>query len=112
VDCGDCVALEVMDNPLAAEKVSRQGQLRLALLRGREQEKYLTKHLLRGADLALKAAAIGSRQDIVQSLIAASFQQALFSEVGVLRDQASFERCFQAGIGRVVDIAEQLGAHI
>ena len=112
VDCGDCVALEVMDNPLAAEKVSRQGQLRLALLRGREQEKYLTKHLLCGADLALKAAAIGSRQDIVQSLIAASFKQALFSEVGVLRDQASFERCLQAGIGRVVDIAQQLGSYI
>ena len=32
-DCGDSVALEVMDNPLQAEKVSREGQLRLALLR-------------------------------------------------------------------------------
>jgi len=101
-----------MDNPLAAEKVSRQGQLRLALLKGREQEKYLTKHLLRGADLALKAAAIGNRQNIVQALITASFQEALFSGVGVLRDQASFEQCYQAGIGQVVDIAQQLGAHI
>ena len=112
VDCGDSVSLEVMDNPLAAAQVSRQGQLRLALLKGREQEKYLTKHLLRGSDLALKAAALGNRQELVQALIAASFQQALFSEVGVLRDQDSLQRCYQAGIGRVVDIAQQLSAHI
>ena len=112
VDCGDSVSLEVMDNPLAAAQVSRQGQLRLALLKGREQEKYLTKHLLRGSDLALKAAALGNRQELVQALIAASFQQALFSEVGVLRDQDSFQRCYQAGIGQVVDIAQQLSAHI
>ena len=101
-----------MDNPLAAAQVSRQGQLRLALLKGREQEKYLTKHLLRGSDLALKAAALGNRQELVQALIAASFQQALFSEVVVLRDQDSFQRCYQAGIGWVVDIAQQLSAHI
>ncbi|MDG1310542.1 MAG: ATP-dependent RNA helicase HrpA [Porticoccaceae bacterium] len=111
-DCGDSVSLDVMDNPLAAEKVSRLGQLRLALLRGREQEKYLTKHLLRGSDLALKAAAIGNRQDIIKALITASFEEALFSRVGLLRDQDSFDRCYQAGIGKVVDTAQQYAAHI
>ena len=111
-DCGDSVALEVMDNPLAAEKISRLGQLRLALLRGREQEKYLTKHLLRSAELALKAAALGNRQDIVKAIITASFQEAIFSGAEVVRDTASFDRCYQAGIGKVVDIAQQHGAHI
>ena len=111
-DCGDSVALEVMDNPLAAEKISRLGQLRLALLRGREQEKYLTKHLLRSAELALKAAALGNRQDIVKAIITASFQEAIFSGAEVVRDTASFDRCYQAGIGKVIDIAQQHGAHI
>ena len=111
-DCGDSVALEVMDNPLAAEKISRLGQLRLALLRGREQEKYLTKHLLRSAELALKAAALGNRQDIVKAIITASFQEAIFSGAEVVRDTASFDLCYQAGIGKVVDIAQQHGTHI
>jgi len=106
VDCGETVAIEVMANPLTAESHSRQGQLKLALLKGREQHKYLSKNLLRGTELALKAAAIGSRQQIVEALISASFQQALFADSGVVRDRTSFEQCYQAGIGNVVGIAQ------
>lgn len=115
-DCGESVAIEVMDNPLAADRVTRFGQLRLALLRGRDQEKYLRKNLLRGSELALKAAALGQRAELVEAIINSSFQQALFSTQGVarpvIRDQASFEDCYQSGIGNVVDIAQQQAAHI
>ena len=121
-DCGDSVALEVMDNPLQAEKVSRQGQLRLALIRGREQVKYLHKNLLRGKDLALTAAKIGERQRVIDALISASFQQAIFSaqavsltqdvastEVAgqrVVRDQQQFDQAYEFGIGQVVGLAQ------
>ena len=106
-DYGDSVAIEVMDNPLTAANVSRMGQLRLAILKGREQHKYLNKNLLRGTELALKAAAIGSRQQIIDALINASFQQAIFSAEDLVRDQSSFEYCFESGIGNVVGIAQQ-----
>ena len=111
-DCGESVAIEVLDNPLAADRVSRQGQLRLALLKGREQVKYLSKHLLRGTELALKAAAIGNRQDLINALISTSFQEAIFSGKGVIREQENFDQAYQAGIGQVVDIAQQHAANI
>ncbi|MDG2502710.1 MAG: ATP-dependent RNA helicase HrpA [Porticoccaceae bacterium] len=111
-DCGESVAIEVLDNPLTADKISRQGQLRLALLKGREQVKYLTKNLLRGTELALKAASIGNRQELVAALINASFQEAIFSGKQVLRQQRDFDQAYQMGIGLVVDIAQQHAAHI
>ncbi len=115
-DCGDSVALEVMDNPLQAEKVSRQGQLRLALLRGREQVKYLNKHLLRGRELALTAAKIGERQKLVDALISAAFQQAIFSvqteDQTVVRDRQQFDQAWEQGIGKVVGLAQDYAAVI
>ena len=106
-DCGDSVAIEVMDNPMTAANVSRMGQLRLAILKGREQYKYLSKNLLRGSELALKVAAIGSRQHIIEALIDASFQEAIFPTRGLVRDQASFDKSYQAGISNVVGIAQE-----
>ncbi len=111
-DCGDSVSLEVLDNPLQAEKISRQGQLRLALLRGREQVKYLEKNLLRGKDLALKAANIGARQRLIEALISASFQQALFVDQKVVRDQQQFDQAFEKGISQVVGLAQDYAASI
>jgi len=108
-DCGESVSLEVIDNPLQAEKISRQGQLRLALLKGRDQVKYLTKHLLRGKELAITAAKIGERKPLVDALISASFQQAIFANPEVLREQQQFDRAFEAGIGDVVMIAQEKG---
>jgi ATP-dependent helicase HrpA len=111
-DCGESVAIEVLDNPLTADKISRQGQLRLALLKGREQVKYLGKNLLRGTELALKAASIGNRQELVTALINTSFQEAIFSGKQVLRQQQDFDQAYQMGIGQVVDIAQQHAANI
>jgi len=106
-DCGKSVAIEVLDNPLAAAKVTREGQLRLAMLKGREQVKYLTKNLLQGSELALKAAAIGRREELVDALILSSFHEAIFKNTEVIRRQRDFDVAYQAGIGNVVDIAQQ-----
>ena len=106
-DCGETVAIEVIDNPLQAEKTSLQGQLRLALLKGRDQVKYLSKHLLRGKELAITAAKIGERKPLVDALINASFQQAMFANAQVLREQQQFDQAFDAGIGNVVLYAQE-----
>ncbi len=111
-DCGESVALEVIDNPLQAERLSRDGQLRLMLLKGREQVKYLSKQLLRGKELALTASKIGERQSIVDALIRASFQQALFPNGKIVRDKEQFEQAFESGIGQVVSLAQGYGLAI
>jgi ATP-dependent helicase HrpA len=107
-DSGEAVDIELQDNPLVAENLTIQGQLRLALIKGRQQINYLNKHLLRGADLALKAAAVGQRQALVDAIISASFQQSMFADGSAVRDQDEFERRYDEGLSEVVGIAQQM----
>jgi ATP-dependent helicase HrpA len=111
-DNGESASIELVDNPLVAQQISRHGQLRLALLKGKEQHKYLSKNLLRGEELALKAAGVGPRDEIVTAIIEASFQQAIFSSGVVIRDRDYFENSFSTGISHVVDIAQRHAVQI
>jgi ATP-dependent helicase HrpA len=106
-DCGDWVDIELQDNPLVAENLSIEGQLRLALIKGRQQVNYLSKNLLKGCDLALKAAAIGDRQSLVMAIISASFQQSMFVDEKAVRDKQDFERQYSEGVGEVIGIAQE-----
>jgi ATP-dependent helicase HrpA len=106
-DCGEWVDIELRDNPLIADNLSAQGQLRLALLKGRDQVKYLNKNLLRGLDLALKAAAVGDRASLVTAIISASFRQAIFVDGQLIRCRDSFEQSFDQGVSSVVGIAQK-----
>jgi ATP-dependent helicase HrpA len=107
-DSGEAVDIELQDNPLVAENLTIQGQLRLALIKGRQQINYLNKHLLRGSDLALKAAAVGHRQALVDAIISASFQQSMFADGSAVRDQDEFERRYHEGLGEVVGMAQKM----
>ena len=103
------VAIELVDNPAVAESISMDGQLRLAVLRGKDQCKYLSKDLLRGKELQLKAAGLISRDAIVSALIMASFKQAIFPNNVVVRDQIEFDIVYKSGIGQVVEFARRHG---
>ena len=103
------VAIELVDNPAVAESISMDGQLRLAVLRGKDQCKYLSKDLLRGKELQLKAAGLISRDAIVSALIMASFKQAIFPNNVVVRDQIEFDVVYKSGIGQVVELARRHG---
>ena len=107
LDCGDWVDIELRDNPLIAENISLQGQLKLALLRGRDQVKYLNKNLLRGLDLAFKAAHIGDRPTLIKSIVSASFRQAIFADGQLIRCTDHFTQAFEQGVSSVVGIAQQ-----
>ena len=108
-DHQDSVAIELVDNPAVAESISMDGQLRLAVLRGKDQCKYLSKDLLRGKELQLKAAGLISRDAIVSALIMASFKQAVFPNNVVVRDQIEFDVVYKSGIGQVVELARRHG---
>ena len=109
VDRGDSVAIELQDNPLLAESISRQGQLRLACLTAKEQVKYLNKHLLRGKELALRAAGVPERADLVAALTEAAMREALFSDGEVMREQAQFQYQLEQGVQHVVPLATGMG---
>lgn len=106
-DQGDWVDIELQDNPLVAENLSLHGQLRLALLKGRQQINYLSKNLLKGCDLAIKAAAIGDRQSLVAAIINASFQQSMFANETAVRERENFEQQYSEGMGKVIGIAQE-----
>jgi ATP-dependent helicase HrpA len=103
----ESVSLEVLDNPRVAEAMSINGQLRLAMLQSQDQTKYLMKNLLRGKDLQLKAAGLGSREMLINAIIKSSFRQAFFTDNKVVRQQREFENLYSQGIGRVVPLAQQ-----
>jgi ATP-dependent helicase HrpA len=103
----ESVSLEVLDNPRVAEAMSINGQLRLAMLQSQDQTKYLMKNLLRGKDLQLKAAGLGSREILINAIIKSSFRQAFFTDNKVVRQQREFENLYSQGIGRVVPLAQQ-----
>jgi ATP-dependent helicase HrpA len=106
-DCGEWVNIELQDNPLVAENLSIEGQLRLALLKGRQQVNYLSKNLLKGSDLALKAAAISDRQSLVMSIICASFKHSIFADFKAVRNKVDFEQQYSNGVGEVVGMAQE-----
>ena len=108
-DHGDSVAIELIESPAVADAITMEGQLRLAVLRGKDQCKYLGKDLLRGKELQLKAAGLSSRDAIVSAIILASFKQAIFSKNLVVREQHEFDGLYTAGIGQVVGLARQHG---
>jgi ATP-dependent helicase HrpA len=106
-DCGEWVNIELQDNPLVAENLSIEGQLRLALLKSRQQVNYLSKNLLKGSDLALKAAAISDRQSLVMSIIRASFKHSIFADFKAVRNKVDFEQQYSNGVGEVVGMAQE-----
>lgn len=106
-DRGEWVDIELQDNPLVAENLNLEGQLRLALIRGRQQVNYLSKNLLKGADLALKAAAIGDRTSLLKAIISASFRQSMFADDRAVRNRQDFEQRFSKGVAEVVGTAQE-----
>lgn len=97
VDEGDSVALRMQDNPDAARALHRAGLVKLLLLQMPEHTKYLQKELLRGKDIGLSVANMGSREQVAQQLMQAAMTQ-LVEEAGgfEIRSPAAFtELCTQ-----------------
>ena len=106
-DCGEWVDIELQDNPLVAENLTIEGQLRLALIKGRQQVNYLGKNLLKGADLALKAANIGDRKSLIMAITNASFKHSVFADDKAVRSREDFEQQYSKGLGDVVVTAQE-----
>lgn len=113
VDKGSHVALQVLDHPLQAEFLSRQGIARLLVLEAATKVKYLQKELFRGQELALSVANMGSRAQLVDDVILAAWRNLCLPERQALpRTRADFERCLQHGNENVIAHAQDLAKDI
>lgn len=113
VDKNSSVALQVLDNPLQAQDISQRGIARLLFLQLAQAVKYLQKELLKGQDIALSLAGIGTRAQLVDDLILATIKNIALQDQSTLpRSQAEFEQCLnlvrEKLIPQALDIANSL----
>ncbi|MES2823948.1 MAG: ATP-dependent RNA helicase HrpA [Pseudomonadota bacterium] len=102
VDKNTSVALQVLDNPQQAQHFTQRGIARLMFLQLTQTVKYLQKELLKGQDVVLTLAGIGTRAQVVDDLILAAIKQLALS------DQTQLPRSALAFEERLVVVRDQL----
>lgn len=111
VDEGDSTAVRLFDTPATAAEHTRLGLLRLAAAELATTLKYLRKELFKGAALVLAAAQLPARDVLVEDLVEAALQRALFAGHPTPRDAAAFAACL-AKRGEVVVVAQRLATQV
>lgn len=109
VDRGHSVSLRLLETPAAAERASRAGVLRLAMLRFPAQRRSVEQQLRRDRRLLLHWRAIGSLDALQEDLLAAVFTDVVLpADAALPRSRDAFEsRLAQAGPA-LVPTAEKL----
>lgn len=102
VDKQSSVALQVLDNPLQAQHLTQRGIARLIFLAQTQIVKYLQKELLKGQEVLLTLAGIGTRDQVVDDIIMAAIKQL------VLSDQQDLPRTKEHFEQRVAAVKEKL----
>lgn len=102
----DSVDLKILDNPDEAYYKTRQALLRLASIECAQTVKYLKKQLLKGKDLGLTLVNIGARAAVVDDIILASIDDAIFTDHEMPRNEATFQALLSQGKSRIVACAE------
>ena len=113
VDKNNSVALQVLDNPLQAQCLTQRGLARLMYLQLSQAVKYLQKELLKGQEIALTLAGIGSRDQVADDIILAAIKQlAVKDQANLPRNKAVFDALVEANRDRLVACAQELAAHL
>jgi len=111
VDKGERVALQIIDNPLQADFLSRRGIARLLFLELKQPVKYLQKELLKGQELALSVASIGRREQIVDDIILAAIAQLALPQGEALpHTRAAFDTAINAVQEKLVPHAQEIAS--
>jgi ATP-dependent helicase HrpA len=108
VDEGDSVAVRPFESPRAAAQAHRGGVRRLFMLAAQEKVKYLRKELRKNSTLCLHYMPLGKCEELVEALIAAAVEQALFMEAEPPRERAAYEALLELARGRLVAQAEAM----
>jgi len=113
IDKNTSVALQVLDNPLQALFFSQRGMARLMSLHLNQTVKYLQKELLKGQEIALTLANIGSRDQVAEDIILAAIKQLALSDQSQLpRTKSEFDQRLEAIREKLVAAAQELANHL
>jgi ATP-dependent helicase HrpA len=113
VDRATSVALQVLDNPQQARELTQRGLARLLFLQLNQAVKYLQKELLRGQEIALTFAGIGSRDQVVDDIILAAIKQLTLNDQDQLpRTKPDFEKLVDAIRDQLVAHAQDICTHL
>jgi ATP-dependent helicase HrpA len=113
VDKNTSVALQVLDNPQQALELTQRGLARLMFLQLGQTIKYCQKELLKGQEIALTLAGIGSRDQVVDDIILAAIKQlALNDQLTLPRTKVDFENVTQSIRDKLVAYTEELCSHL
>lgn len=109
VDQKTSVAIKLKDNPLEAQTLTRRGLARLFLLQQNQNYKYLQKNLIKGKDLGLTVAAMGSRQQVMDDVILAAACQLLPELAAWPRQKQQFEQWQNTVAEQLVELSTEFG---
>jgi len=113
VDKKTSVALQMLDNPHFAQFATQQGLARLLFLQLPIPVKYLQKELLKGQEIALTLAGVGTRDQVADDLIMASIRNlALYDQTQLPRNQQTFEALMAAISDKLVATTQELTMHL
>lgn len=113
VDKNTSVALQVLDSPQLAQDLTQRGIARLVFLQLSQTTKYLQKELLKGQDIALSLAGIGTRAQVVDDLILAAIKQlAVNDQTQLPRTLIEFEQRMLLVRDKLIVHAQDIAQHL
>ncbi len=113
VDKTTSVALQVLDNSQQAQYFTQRGIARLMFLQLTQAVKYLQKELLKGQDVVLTFAGIGTRVQVIDDLILAAIKQlALPSQTSLPRSAIEFEECLALVRDKLIERAQDISNNL
>jgi len=105
---GEAVALKLFESPEAAATAHRHGVARLFMLQNRDKLKYLQKNLPDIKTHCLHYVSLGKCEVLVDSILRAAVDAALFENAGLPRSAEQYEKQAQAARGILVESANRL----
>jgi ATP-dependent helicase HrpA len=114
IDQGDCVTIEVFDEPDVAAARHRAGMRRLIALALKDALKYLEKNIPDLQKMAVAYMPLGTQEELRDQIIEVALERAFMQEP-LPADENSFKRRLEEGRGRLNLIASEvarLGATI
>jgi len=109
VDEGDSVALKLMENAAEAAESSRQGAMRLFMLRSTARRNALRKQFLRFRNAnAARILFMPGTDTIERDAVAACYREAFGLDDGIPRSRPEFEQSLKRGGPRLTPLAAEL----
>ncbi|MDX1693706.1 MAG: ATP-dependent RNA helicase HrpA, partial [Ketobacteraceae bacterium] len=107
VDEGDAVRIQLFDQKAAADSATYKGVLRLYLLTLPQQVRYIKKHCMPPAAVAIKYAPFGDKQDLAEGMVYAAFQKAFLDGQPPVRTPQAFRTRLSQRKSQLVNSANE-----